>query len=89
MHGCIAYVHMQKSSTSQFQPLPHTHQKKSFNRLAYVHMQKSSTSQFQPLPHTHQKKSFNRQATGHHQDMHQNKNKAKSQVQCSLQHKKT
>ena len=57
--------------------------------IAYVHMQKSSTSQFQPLPHTHQKKSFNRQATGHHQDMHQNKNKAKSQVQCSLQHKKT
>ena len=38
--------------------------------------------------HTHHKKSFNKQATGHHQDMHQNKNKAKSQVQCPLQHKK-
>jgi hypothetical protein len=39
MHGCIAYVHMQKSSTSQFQPLPHTHQKKSFNKQATGHHQ--------------------------------------------------
>lgn len=34
VHGCIAYVHMQKSSASQFQRLPtHTKKKVSTNKL--------------------------------------------------------